>query len=114
MKNYFHLLDYRWCVIKDTYITYIRPTNNEVRFPILVDRNFELITGLRHAGTNHGIKIKNSQRTVVLKCRNKRDRDEWHQHLLNLLEHAKDFTENTNLSRFNSYAPIRGRQLAQW
>lgn len=100
-------------MIKDSYITYIRPDTYEVRFPLLVDRGFEVLTGLRNAGTYHGIKIRNLQRTVVVKCRTKKDCDEWTQHLSNLTERAKGFI-NATASRFNSYAPVREKQLAYW
>lgn len=104
---------YRWFAIKDSYITYIRPDTYEVRFPLLVDRGFEVLTGLRNAGTYHGIKIRNLQRTLVVKCRTKKDCDEWTQHLSNLTERAKGFISAT-ASRFNSYAPVREKQLAYW
>lgn len=80
---------------------------------MLVDRGFHVLTGLRNAGTYHGIKIKNLQRTLFVKCRTKRDYDEWHQHLTLLTEQAKGFIDTT-ASRFNSYAPVRENQLAYW
>ncbi|CAF4954554.1 unnamed protein product, partial [Rotaria magnacalcarata] len=55
----------------------------------------------------------NLQRTLVLKCRNNRDCDEWTQHLLNLKEQANSFVSAT-ASRFNSFAPVRQKQLAYW
>ncbi|CAF3892149.1 unnamed protein product [Adineta steineri] len=103
----------KWFVIKDSYITYIRPDTNEIRFPMLVDRGFDVSTGLRNAGTSRGIKIKNLQRTLVVKCNTKRACDEWIIHLTNLKEQAKDFLSAT-ASRFNSFAPVREKQLAYW
>ncbi|CAF4056400.1 unnamed protein product [Rotaria sp. Silwood2] len=103
----------KWFVIKDSYITYIRPDTFEIRFPMLVDRGFEIATGFRNAGTQHGIKITNLQRSLVLKCRNNRDSEEWTQHLLNLKEQSKSFFSAT-ASRFNSFAPIRTKQHAYW
>ena len=100
-------------MIKDTYVTYIRPEVTEIRFPILVDRGFEVVTGLRNVGTYNGIKIKNLQRTLVLKCRNARECEEWVLHLSNLLEQAKCFGP-AKINRFNSFAPIREKQLAYW
>jgi hypothetical protein len=91
----------------------MRPDTYEIRFPMLVDRGFEISAGFRHAGTHHGIKITNLQRTLVVKCRSSRDCDEWTQHLLNLKEQAKSFVSAT-ASRFNSFAPIRKKQLAYW
>ncbi|CAF2677542.1 unnamed protein product [Rotaria sp. Silwood2] len=105
--------DRKWFVIKDSYITYIRPSTFELRFPMLVDRGFRIVTGLRNVRTYHGIKLKNLQRTLVLKCRTTRESEEWTQHLLNLIEQSKGFIDKT-ASRFNSYAPIREKQLAYW
>ncbi|CAF1211187.1 unnamed protein product, partial [Adineta ricciae] len=103
----------KWFVIKDSFITYIRPETNEIRFPMLVDRGFHVSTGFRHSGTYHGIKIENLQRTLVVKCRTTRVSEEWVHHLSNLQEQAKGFL-NATASRFNSYAPIREKQLAHW
>ena len=80
---------------------------------MLVDRGFQVETGYRNAGTQHGIKITNLQRSLVLKCENTRERDEWTQHLLNLKEQATSFV-STTASRFNSFAPVRHKQLAHW
>lgn len=91
----------------------MRPDTCEMRFPMLVDRDFRILTGIRKAGTYHGIKIKNLQRTLFVKCRTKRECDEWTQHLTDLVEQAKDFRSAT-ASRFNSYAPLRENQLAHW
>jgi hypothetical protein len=104
---------YRWFVIKDTYLTYIRPDRNEVRFPMLVDRAFEFSTGLMSSGTYRGIKIKNLQRKLVIKCRTTRDCEEWAQYLTSLIEKSTGFVSGT-ASRFNSYAPVREKQLAHW
>ncbi|CAF4405620.1 unnamed protein product [Rotaria sp. Silwood2] len=103
----------QWFVIKDSYIVDIRPDTHEVRFPMLVDRDFQVLTGIRNAGGDHGIKISNLQQTFVVKCRTARDCDEWIQHLSNLTEQAKDFASATR-SRFNSYASVRENQLAYW
>ena len=91
----------------------MRSDSYEVRFPMLVDRGFEVLTGLRNVGTYNGIKIRNLQRTLFVKCRTKRNCDEWTQHLLNLTEQAKGFISAT-ASRFNSFAPVREKQLAYW
>jgi hypothetical protein len=80
---------------------------------MLVDRAFEVLTGMRKVGAYHGIKIKNLQRTLFIKCRTKRDCEEWTQHLLHLTEQARGFISAT-ASRFNSYAPVRENQLAHW
>lgn len=80
---------------------------------MLVDHGFAVATGFRRAKTHHGIKIMNLQRTLILKCRNSRDCDEWTRHLLDLKQRASSFVE-AKASRFNSFAPVRREQLAYW
>jgi hypothetical protein len=80
---------------------------------MLVDHGFVFSSGLRNAGTYHGIKITNLQRKLVIKCRNTRECDEWTQRLFNLIEQAKSFRSAT-INRFNSFVPIRQKQLAYW
>ena len=73
---------------------------------MLVDRYFEVSTGLRSADVYHGIKIPNLQHVLVVKCRTMRDCDEWSQHLSNLVEQAKGFV-NVTASRFDSFASVQ-------
>jgi len=100
-------------VIKDSYLTYIQSDRNELRFPMLVDQGFMFSSGLRNTGIYNGIKIKNLQNKLVVKCRNKRDCHEWIQHLSKLVEQATSFRSPT-ANRFYSFAPIRQKQLAHW
>ncbi|CAF4256278.1 unnamed protein product [Rotaria sp. Silwood2] len=103
----------QWFIIKDSYVVYMQPDTHEIRFPMLVDRNFQILSGLRNAGAHHGIKIINLQRTLVVKCETARDCEEWLQHLKNLTEQANGFF-GSKVNQFNSYAPIRENQLAHW
>lgn len=86
---------------------------NEIRFPILVDRNFNVTLGHRHIDTYYRIKIKNLQCQIVAKCQTIRDRDEWMQCFKPLIKQCYGFV-GENANRFNSYAPIRENQLAHW
>ncbi|CAF5145198.1 unnamed protein product, partial [Rotaria sp. Silwood1] len=81
----------KWFVIKDSYIVDIRPDTHEICFPMLVDRDFQVSTGLQNIASDDSIKISNSQRTLVINCRTARDCDEWTKNLSNLTEQAKDF-----------------------
>ncbi|CAF1283973.1 unnamed protein product [Rotaria sp. Silwood1] len=103
----------KWFVIKDSYIVNIRPDTHEVRFPMLVDRGFQVLTGIDDTGSDDGIKVSNLQQTFVGRCPTARDRDKWIENLSNLTEQAKDFVSATGC-RFNSYVPIRENQLAYW
>lgn len=80
---------------------------------MLVDRGFQILTGLRNVAMYRGIKIKNLQRTLVIRCRTARECEEWKQHLENLVQTSQHFV-STTASRFNSYAPLRENQLGYW
>ncbi|CAF4773292.1 unnamed protein product, partial [Rotaria sp. Silwood2] len=73
-----------WFIIKDSYIVDKQPGIHEICFPMLIDHDFQVSTGIQHTQN----------------C------NEWIQHLLNLTEQVKDFVNETR-NRFNSYAPIR-------
>ncbi|CAF4588597.1 unnamed protein product [Rotaria sp. Silwood1] len=103
----------KWFVIKDSYIVDIQLDTHEVCFPMLVDREFQVLTGIHNTDNDDSIKINNLQRTLVIKCSTAHDCDEWAQHLSNLTEQAKDFVSALR-SRFNSYTPVRENQLAYW
>lgn len=103
----------RWFVIKDTYVAYIRPSTNELRFPILVDHGFTFSSGFHRTGVKNGIEIRNLQRKFLIICRNKYECNEWKQSLSKLIERANDFRSPT-VNRFNSFAPIRRNQYAHW
>jgi hypothetical protein len=60
----------RWFCIKETYITYMDHLNgHDLCFPLLIDNYFSYKKGIR-AGALHSITIKNSQRSLVIKCKN--------------------------------------------
>ncbi|CAF4842917.1 unnamed protein product, partial [Rotaria sp. Silwood1] len=103
----------KWFVIKDSYIVDIQLDTHEVCFPMLVDREFQVLTGIHNTDNDDSIKINNLQRKLAIKCSTAHDCDEWAQHLSNLTEQAKDFVSALR-SRFNSYAPVRENQLAYW
>ncbi|CAF1160558.1 unnamed protein product, partial [Didymodactylos carnosus] len=104
-----------WFIMKDTYLTYINPSTYEIRFPMLVDRAFEFETGLKHTGTQHGIKVTNLQRSLVVKCKKKHEKEAWHQQLEILRERCtiNGFCGD-KANQFNSFVPMRENQLGYW
>ncbi|CAF3813722.1 unnamed protein product [Rotaria sp. Silwood1] len=96
----------KWFIIKDIYIVYIRPDIHEICFPMLVDRDFQISTGIQNIGYDDDIKIINSQRILLIKCRTAHNCNEWTKHLSNLTEQVKDVVNKTR-NQSDSYAPIR-------
>ncbi|CAF1509372.1 unnamed protein product, partial [Didymodactylos carnosus] len=105
----------RWFVIKDTYFTYIDPSTYEVRFPMLVDREFLIESGFTHTGAKHGIKITNLQGSVVVKCNKKSRKEDWHEQFEKLRERcSRNGLTGGTANRFNSFVPMRSDQLSYW
>ncbi|CAF3055231.1 unnamed protein product [Rotaria sp. Silwood2] len=100
-----------WFVIKDSYKVDIRPDLHEICFPMLVDCDFQVSTGILNIGDDDDIKISNSLRILLIKCRIAHNGNEWTKHLSNLTEQLKDFVNKTR-SRFDSYAPIRKKSIS--
>ncbi|CAF5001839.1 unnamed protein product [Rotaria sp. Silwood1] len=101
----------KWFIIKDSYIVDIRPDIHEKCFPMLVDCDFQISSDIQNIGYDDDIKIINSQRILLIKCRTAHNCNEWAKHLSNLTQQAKDFASETR-NRSDSYAPIRENQLA--
>ncbi|CAF4509501.1 unnamed protein product [Rotaria sp. Silwood2] len=100
----------KWFVIKDSYIVYMKLASALVGFPMLVDQEFSLDRRFRKTKTTHGIRIKNSQRLMVIKCQNRYEQDKW----FNTLMEIKNKSLFTQQNPFKSFAPQRKQQYAQW
>lgn len=100
----------KWFVLKDTYLVYLNPDSALVGFPMLIDRLYSLEKGFRKTGTNNGIRIKNLQRSMIIKFEKEDERDQWFQALLQM----KNQSILTQQHPFNSFAPKRQHQYAQW
>ncbi|CAF4977373.1 unnamed protein product [Rotaria sp. Silwood1] len=96
----------KWFIIKDIYIVDIRPDMHEICFPMLVDRDFQISFDIQNIGYDDDIKIINSQRILLIKCRTAHNCNEWTKHLSNLTEQVKDVVNKTR-NQSDSYAPIR-------
>ncbi|CAF0819823.1 unnamed protein product [Adineta steineri] len=100
----------KWFVLKDSYMVYMNPDSALVGFPMLIDRTFSLEQGFRKTGTNNGIRIKNLQRSMIIKFEKDDERDAW----FNLLNNVKNNCSLIEQHPFNSFAPKRQRQYGQW
>jgi phospholipase D1/2 len=100
----------KWFILKDSYLVYINPDSALVGFPMLIDRAFSLESGFRKTGTNNGIRIKNLQRIMIIKFDKDDERDLW----LNAINNVKNKSLLIEQHPFNSFAPKRQQQYAQW
>ncbi|CAF4603552.1 unnamed protein product, partial [Rotaria sp. Silwood2] len=94
-----------WFIIKDSYIVDKQPGIHEICFPMLIDHDFQVSTGIQRSSYDDDIKINNSLHILFIQCRTAQNRNEWTQYLLNLTEQVKDFVNETR-NRFDSYASI--------
>ncbi|CAF2832619.1 unnamed protein product [Rotaria sp. Silwood2] len=100
----------QWFVLKDSYLVYMDSDSALIGFPMLIDRAISLKQGYRKTSTNNGIKIKNSQRSILIKFEKEDERDIWFECFMNV-KNKSLFTEQ---NIFNSYAPRRQQQYAHW
>ena len=100
----------KWFVLKDSFLVYINPNSATVGFPMLYDQSLTIEDGFRKTGTSNAIRIKNLQRLMIIKFDKEDDRDLW-------LEYFSQVKLNCSLTvpnPFNSFAPKRQQQYAQW
>jgi phospholipase D1/2 len=99
----------RWFCLKETYIAYL-DSQRRLCFPMLVDMNFSITKGIK-TGLIHGISIKNSQRSVLVKCQ-KGSLSDWHDSIKEIEDDiSRDFCTQ---QRFKSFAPERENQICKW
>lgn len=100
----------KWFILKDSYIVYLNPDSSLVGFPMLIDGKFSLEQGFRKTGTNNGIRIKNLQRSMIIKFEKEDERDSWFQALMTVATKTLLAAKHS----FDSFAPRREHQYAQW
>lgn len=100
----------KWFILKDSYLVYINPESALVGFPMLIDKAFSLEQGFRKTGTNNGIRIKNLQRSMIIKFEKEDERDFWFESLMTV----KNKCSLSEQHPLDSFAPKRQHQYAQW
>jgi hypothetical protein len=103
----------RWYCLKETYIAYLDTDKGyELCFPILIDMDFQIKKGFK-AGSIHGLSIKNSQRSLLIKCKNSGQQADWYEIIYSMIQNeGKDFCNI--FQRFKSFAPERRNQICKW
>ncbi|KAI4479700.1 hypothetical protein M0804_010750 [Polistes exclamans] len=102
----------RHLLVKDTFIAYMDPKDNNLKSVILMDNAFGISFGMYTTGLRNGIQIINQSRHVVFKCWTRRQAKEWIefiQHVINT--EGKDFIQ---MNPHNSFAPYRSPIPATW
>jgi phospholipase D1/2 len=103
----------RWFCLKDTFLTYTNPfENNSLGYTMLVDHGFEC--SLRHKpAAYHSLRVKNLEQTLILKCASSAEKRHWYNKIMIMLgsPQAKLFHE-PNLNK--SFAPTRAAQNCKW
>ena len=56
---------FRWLVLKDTYLAYIRPEDGVISDVMLMDKEFKVESGMSATGAKHGVLISNLNRWVI-------------------------------------------------
>lgn len=50
---------FRWLVVKDSFLLYMRPEDGQVGTVILYDKGFHIKIGTRETGVRHGVTLEN-------------------------------------------------------
>lgn len=99
----------RWLIIKDTFLTFIRPKDGAIRDVLLLDTNF---TVKSESGVQHIVVVSNSYRELMFSCWTHRKQTEWVEQIQQITDGTgKEFTE---AKRFCSFAPVRTDSIARW
>lgn len=53
---------YRYLIVKDTFVAYLRPGDGTISDVLLMDKDFSVKCGLLHTGISHGLLISNLSR----------------------------------------------------
>ncbi|XP_054718889.1 LOW QUALITY PROTEIN: phospholipase D1-like [Uloborus diversus] len=103
---------WRWLIVKDSWIAYIKPKDGRVRCVLLMDQGFHVESGFLSTGIHHGLQISNLTRHLLVRCWTKRKSREWTEALLNTSKtEGRDFTQP---NRYDAFAPVRNNNECRW
>ncbi|KAL3995479.1 Phospholipase D Active site motif family protein [Acanthocheilonema viteae] len=103
----------RWLILKDSSVCYMNPKNEQMRFVLLFDRDFDVSAGSSETeGMPNGLVISNQQHVLVLKCRTELDAIQWKAAILESMNGiGRIWLEN---HPYGSTFPVRRAQSVQW
>ncbi|GIY46661.1 phospholipase D1 [Caerostris extrusa] len=103
---------WRWLLIKDHFVAYVKPEDGRVRSVLLMDQGFRVECGFVNTGIHHGLQISNLSRHLLVRCWTRRKAREWSESLLEAAKTtARDFTQP---NRFESFCPVRNNSECRW
>lgn len=79
-------------------------------FPMLVDQHFTVDRSFEKTGTRYGIRVKNLQYLLIIKCLEEYERDQWFDCLMKIKTESAFAQQHL----FNSFAPKRKNPYAHW
>uniref|UniRef100_A0A9J7WUT7 phospholipase D n=1 Tax=Cyprinus carpio carpio TaxID=630221 RepID=A0A9J7WUT7_CYPCA len=96
---------FRWLVVKDSFVLYMRPEDGQVGTVILYDKGFHIKIGTRETGVRHGVTIENLCRALTIKCSTYRQA-RWWGHSIDEFSQmfGQDFLRE---NRHGSFTPVR-------
>ncbi|XP_015910970.2 phospholipase D1 isoform X1 [Parasteatoda tepidariorum] len=103
---------WRWLLIKDSWVAYIKAEDGRIRSVLLMDQAFNVECGFLSTGIHHGLQISNLARHLLVRCWTRRRAREWSECLLNAAKTtAHDFTQP---NRHSSFVPVRNNNECRW
>ncbi|CAL1290284.1 unnamed protein product [Larinioides sclopetarius] len=103
---------WRWLLIKDHFVAYVKPDDGRVRSILLMDQGFRVECGFVNTGIHHGLQISNLSRHLLVRCWTRRKAREWSESLLDAAKTtARDFTQP---NRHGAFSPVRSNSECRW
>ncbi|GFR10586.1 phospholipase D1 [Trichonephila clavata] len=103
---------WRWLLVKDNFVAYVKPDNGRVRSILLMDQGFRVECGFVSTGIHHGLQISNLSRHLLVRCWTRRKAREWSESLQEAAKTtARDFTQP---NRHGAFCPVRNNSECRW
>lgn len=113
MENFFTDFTGHWrnrgLLVKDTCLFYYRLKDKKIRYVMLFDKDFCADSGIKQTGVQHGVRIKNLSRQLIVKTKNPKELADY------LNEYAQRYAkEFLSFNTYGSFAPVRKDTDCQW
>uniref|UniRef100_A0A673MGI1 Phospholipase n=1 Tax=Sinocyclocheilus rhinocerous TaxID=307959 RepID=A0A673MGI1_9TELE len=103
---------FRWLIVKDSFLLYMKPDTGAISFVLLVDNEFSIKMDSKYTDTKHGVRIENLSRKLVLKFTSYRHARWWGQAIESFVrKHGKAFLR---AHRFGSFAREEENIPSKW
>uniref|UniRef100_A0A158R3R6 Phospholipase n=1 Tax=Syphacia muris TaxID=451379 RepID=A0A158R3R6_9BILA len=103
----------RWLILKDSFVCYMHPGSEILRFVLLFDSDFGVSAGPKDTeGMRSGLIISNQQHELALKCATPLDAYKWEQAITESINGVGHIWKEPH--PFASSFPVRKSQSVQW